>query len=209
MMSPNRTVKRSFPLAAAAVAVATLASPWVLLAQQSSVLKPFESGRFEEALQAASENRDDPATTFVAGQAAIKLGQLDRAREEFSRLESNGDRTWELVGRSAKASLADDHETAMNVASEAVESGGDNPYARYQLGMAAAARGDYGRAAEAFDRAAALKPDFAYAHYYAGMAFQKQRQVGKAGEHFNRFLELAPDAPERSAVVSIMRTMRG
>jgi hypothetical protein len=53
-----------------------------------------------------------------------------------------------------------------------------------------------------------LKPDFAYAHYYAALANQRQRQLPKAADHFNAFLRLAPDAPERSAVLAIMRTLK-
>ena len=208
-----RTLQRSIhSVARAALASVFLVSPLTASsakADQQSVQRPFEAGRYEEALEAANENRDDPASTFMAGQAAIKMDRSDRAREEFSRLESNGDRTWRAVGRSALALLDNNADQAMNAANEAIGDGGENPFAHYQLGMVASSRGNYGRAAEAFSRAAELKPDFAYAHYYAGMAYQRQRQIGKAREHFDRFLDLAPNAPERSAVVAILKTLRG
>ena len=60
----------------------------------------------------------------------------------------------------------------------------------------------------AFTRAVELKPDFAYAHYYAALAYQRQRQLSKTAEHFDAFLRLAPDAPERSAVLAILRTIK-
>ena len=60
----------------------------------------------------------------------------------------------------------------------------------------------------AFTRAIELKPDFAYAHYYAALAYQRQRQLSKTAEHFDAFLRLAPDAPERSAVLAILRTIK-
>ncbi|MCA1586365.1 MAG: hypothetical protein LC791_16885, partial [Acidobacteria bacterium] len=85
----------------------------------------------------------------------------------------------------------------------------DNPYAQYELGMAVAKQDDHGRAADAFARAAELKSDFAYAHYYAGLEYHRAKQMGKAGDHFRAFLELAPNAPERGAVTSLMRSLRG
>jgi hypothetical protein len=37
---------------------------------------------------------------------------------------------------------------------------------------------------------------------------QRQRQLSKTAEHFDAFLRLAPDAPERSAVLAILRTIK-
>lgn len=208
-----RTLQRSMRgVNAAALALVLLSMPvhgWADTREQSAVQRPFEAGKYQEALEAANEHRDDPASTFMAGQAAIKMDQSDRAREEFSRLESNGDRAWQAIGRSALALLNDNADEAMSLATEAISSNGDNAFAHYQLGIAASSRGNYGRAAEALSRAAELKSDFAYAHYYAGMAYQRQREIGKARDHFERFMNLAPNAPERSAVVAILRTLRG
>ena len=67
---------------------------------------------------------------------------------------------------------------------------------------------DWGTAVAGFTRAVELKPDFAYAHYYAALAYQRQRQLSKTAEHFDAFLRLAPDAPERSAVLAILRTIK-
>ena len=75
----------------------------------------------------------------------------------------------------------------------------DSPRARPAIGA---------RAVQAFTKAVELKPDFAYAHYYAALAYQRQRQLPKTAEHFDAFLRLAPDAPERSAVVAILRTIK-
>ena len=46
------------------------------------------------------------------------------------------------------------------------------------------------------------------AHYYAALAYQRQRQLSKTAEHFDAFLRLAPDAPERSAVLAVLRTIK-
>lgn len=209
MMSANRTLKRSSIIAAGAVLALALATPTAAEARQGSVQQRFEAGKYEEAVQAASENPGDPVTTFVGGQAALRMEQPDRAREMFQRLASSDDRTWQLIGRSALALLDGNVDEAVSLGSQAVESDGNNAYAHYQLGLALSKQGDMVRAAEAFNRATEIDGNFAYAHYYAGIAYQRLRNVGKAGEHFNRFLELAPDAPERSAVVAILRTMRG
>ena len=66
----------------------------------------------------------------------------------------------------------------------------------------------WGTAVAGFSRTLELKPDFAYAHYYAALAHQRQRQLPRAAEHFDAFLRLAPEAPERSAVLAIMRTLK-
>jgi tetratricopeptide (TPR) repeat protein len=206
-MSSNRIVQRS--LFAVAIA-ALLGAPMAASAgadDGQEALKRFEAGRYQEALDAA--NPDDPASVFIAGYAAIRMDNGERAREEFRRLASNGDRTWQLIGRSASALADNNGDQAASFANEAVGASGDNPYAHYQLGMVAAKQGDNRRAAEAFARAAELKGDFAYAHYYAGLAYQREKEVGKAGDHFRRFLELAPQAPERSAVVTLLRTLGG
>jgi hypothetical protein len=49
----------------------------------------------------------------------------------------------------------------------------------------------------------------AYAHYNAGMNFYKASRVDRMAVYFENFLKLAPNAPERPAVESIMRTVRG
>jgi tetratricopeptide (TPR) repeat protein len=82
-------------------------------------------------------------------------------------------------------------------------------YALYQTGLVKARRDDWAGAADAFERAAALDPMFAYAHYYAGLAYSNVKRPDKVAMHFDHFLRIAPNAPERSAVMSIMRTIRG
>jgi len=49
----------------------------------------------------------------------------------------------------------------------------------------------------------------AYAHYEAGMAYYKAKRVDRMAVYFENFLKLAPNAPEKPAVQSIMRTVRG
>jgi tetratricopeptide (TPR) repeat protein len=82
-------------------------------------------------------------------------------------------------------------------------------FAQYQLGLARAQTEDWPAAAEAFERASQLDPVFAYAHYYAGLAYSRIQRIDRTATHFETFLKLAPKAPERTAVESIMRTLRG
>ena len=81
--------------------------------------------------------------------------------------------------------------------------------ARYQLGLVESARNKQADAAEAFAKAAELDPQMAYAHYEAGMAYYKAKRVDRMAVYFENFLKLAPNAPEKPAVQSIMRTVRG
>ena len=115
---------------------------------------------------------------------------------------------WRLIGESGEALIANDAGRAVELARRAVEADGGNPFAQYQLGLAASKAGDWGGASAAFTKSLELKPDLAYSHYYAALAYQRQRQLPKTAEHFDAFLRLAPDAPERGAVVAILRTIK-
>jgi tetratricopeptide (TPR) repeat protein len=173
--------------------------------QSAQVQKLFQSGSYDEAVQAAQGG--DPASIYLAGQSLMRLEQGDRASAEFGKLAAAGG-AWQLIGESGQAMAANDAARAVDTGRRAVAADGNNPFAHYQLGLAASKAGDFATASSAFDRAADLKSDFAYAHYYAGLAFQRQRQLPKAAQHFDAFLKLAPDAPERSAVQQIMRTLK-
>ncbi len=174
--------------------------------QRPQVQKLFQAGSYDEAVQAAQGG--DPASTYLAAQALMRMEQGDRANAEFGKLVSSGDGAWQLIGESGQALIANDAGRAADAARRATAAAGDNPFAHYQLGLAASKAGDYATASSALSRAAELKPDLAYAHYYAGLAYQRVRQLPKAAQHFDAFLKLAPDAPERSAVQQIMRTLK-
>ncbi len=204
MCSRNRSIVR-FAMALAMSNLLAVAAVSARDDQSAQVQKLFQSGAYEEAVQAAQGG--DPATIFVAAQAAMKADQADRATAEFGKLAASGG-AWKPIGESGRALVAGDAARAVDAARDATSADGDNPFAHYQLGLAASKAGDFATAATAFDRAAELKPDFAYAHYYAGLAFQRQRQLPKAAQHFDAFLKLAPEAPERSAVQQIMRTLK-
>ena len=138
----------------------------------------------------------------------MKLDRSDRAAAEMARLRANDQPSWRLIGESGEALIANDAGRAIDLARRAIEADGGNPFAQYQLGLSAAKAGDWGTAASSLTRAIELKPDLAYAHYYAALAYQRQRQLPKTAEHFDAFLRLAPDAPERSAVLAILRTIK-
>ena len=98
---------------------------------------------------------------------------------------------------------------AAEAAKKAVEADGNSAQARFQLGLVESARNNQQQAADAFAKAAELDPQMAYAHYEAGMAFYKAKKVDRMAVYFENFLKIAPNAPERPAVQSIMRTVRG
>ena len=182
--------------------------------QDASAQKLFEAGSYDAVLQKAEQERqgrfNSPETTFFAAQALIRLEQHDRARDEFGRLATLfGDEAWKAIGECGRALLGGDADAAVAAGRRAAEADGNNPFAHYQLGISAARSGDFAASSRAFTRATDLKGDFAYAHYYAGQAFQRQRNLSKAAEHYEAFLRLAPEAPERGAVMGIMKTLRG
>lgn len=174
-------------------------------AQKPEVQKAMQAGQVDEAVKAA--DGADAASTYLAAQALIKAEQNDRAVAELSKLEGAGD-AWRHISASGKAMLGGDNNGAVEHARQAVQADNNNAFARYQLGLAASKQGDWGGAVAAFSRAIELKPDLAYAHYYAALAEQRQRQLSKAAEHFEAFLRLAPNAPERQAVIAIMKTLK-
>ena len=206
-MTTKCTLNRSIVAVAAALAVVKILSGSALAAEQKpEVQRLFQSGSYEQAVEAARDG--DPATTFIASQALLKLDRSDRAVAEMTRLRASDNAAWRMIGESGEALIANDPGRAIEIARRAIEADGGNPFAHYQLGLAAGKANDWGTAVEGFTRALELKPDFAYAHYYAALAYQRQRQLPKTAQHFDAFLRLAPDAPERGAVVAILRTIK-
>ena len=202
-MTTKCTLNRSIVAVAAALALSGSA---LAAEQKPEVQRLFQSGSYEQAVEAARDG--DPASTFIASQALLKLDRSDRAVAEMTRLRASDNAAWRLIGESGEALIANDAGRAVEIARRAIEADGDNPFAHYQLGLAAGKANDWGTAVEGFTRAVELKPDFAYAHYYAALAYQRQRQLPKTAQHFDAFLRLAPDAPERGAVVAILRTIK-
>ena len=202
-MTTKCTLNRSI---FAVAAVLALSGSTISAEQKPEVQRLFQSGSYEQAVEAARDG--DPASTYIAAQSLLKLDRSDRAVAEMTRLRANEQPSWRLIGESGEALIANDAARAIDLARRAIEADGGNPFAQYQLGLAASKASDWGTAVSGFTKAVELKPDFAYAHYYAGLAYQRQRQLSKTAEHFDAFLRLAPDAPERSAVVAILRTIR-
>jgi tetratricopeptide (TPR) repeat protein len=194
---------RISPIVAAAVLFAAGSS---VSAQKPEVQRLYQSGSYEQAVEAARDG--DPASTYIAAQSLLKLERDDRAAAEMTRLRSSDNAAWRLIGESGEALIANDGGRAVELARRAVEADAGNPFAHYQLGLAAAKVNDWGGAVGGFTRALEVKPDFAYAHYYAALSYQRQRNLPKTADHFDAFLRLAPDAPERSAVVAILRTIK-
>jgi tetratricopeptide (TPR) repeat protein len=204
-MPAFRHMKRSiFALAALALVWSTTAAA----AEQSSVQKLIERGALQEAVDRAAAESDNPESTYLAAEAAIKMDNQSGAEERYSRLRDTGDDAWKAIGESGAKLLAGDVDGAMDAANRAVDANGENPYAHYQLGLAASKQGNHKRATEAFTRATELKSDFAYAHLYAGQSAQRLKQTAKMAEHFQYFVRLAPEAPERQAVQAILRSLR-
>jgi tetratricopeptide (TPR) repeat protein len=178
-------------------------------AQDASPQKLFESGKYQEAIDSV-KNRSDasPEDVYVRALAHRKLNQNDDAKEAFGALASR-DGAWEEIGNSGTAMIEGNMDNAAAAARKAVDADGNSSEARFQLGLVESARNKQQQAADAFAKAAELNPQMAYAHYEAGMAFYKAKKVDRMAVYFENFLKLAPNAPERPAVQSIMKTIRG
>ena len=177
--------------------------------QDASPQKLFESGKYQEAIDSV-KNRSDasPEDIYVRALAHRKLNQNDDAKEAFGALAGR-DGAWKEIGNSGTAMIEGNMDNAAAAARKAVDADGNSSEARFQLGLVESARNNQQQAADAFARAAELNPQMAYAHYEAGMAFYKAKKVDRMAVYFENFLKLAPNAPERPAVQSIMKTIRG
>ena len=173
--------------------------------------KLFESGKYQEAIDSVRARPDAPPDqVYLRALAHRKLNQNDEAKQAFASLaEAAEGSAWRAIGNSGNALVEGNLDAALEAANKAVEADGGSAQARYQLGLVESARNNQPQAAEAFAKAAELDPQMAYAHYEAGMAFYKSKRVDRMAVYFENFLKLAPTAPERPAVQSIMRTVRG
>jgi tetratricopeptide (TPR) repeat protein len=180
-------------------------------AQEATPQKLFESGKYQETIDAVNGRPDAPQDqVYLRALAHRKLGQNDDAKQAFGALAGAGEGSvWREIGQSGTALVDGNMDAAQAAAKKAVEVDGNSAPARYQLGLVESARDDQAQAAEAFAKAADLDPQMAYAHYEAGMAFYKIKRVDRMAVYFENFLKLAPDSPEKPAVQSIMRTVRG
>jgi tetratricopeptide (TPR) repeat protein len=202
-MTTKCTLNRSL---CAVAAVLVWSGSAIAAEQKPEVQRLFQSGSYEQAVDAARDG--DPASTYLAAQSLVKMDRADQASAQMARLKASDQPGWRLVGESGEALIANDAGRSVELARRAIEADGGNPFAHYQLGLAASKAGDWGGAVQGFTKALEQKPDLAYAHYYAALAYQRQRQLSKTAEHFDAFLRLAPEAPERSAVVAILRTIK-
>ena len=191
----------------ALIVVAAVPGSGVWASAQEDTRRLFESGKYQAVVE-QTRNEAPPDAQYVKGLAHLKLNQTDEAKAAFRRLEGAGD-AWRSVGQSAVALIDGNRDAALEAARAAVARDTGLAAAHYQLGLVLDVRGESPAAADAFARAAAANPQMAYAHYNAGMSFYKAKRVDRMAVYFENFLKLAPNAPERPAVESIMRTLRG
>lgn len=173
---------------------------------QDSPRQLFEAGKYQAAVDKSAGDAS-PATLYLKGLSYLKLNQPAAAKEAFAQV--GGDEAWQAVGQSAIALTDNNRDAALETGRAAVAKNPGLAEAQYQLGLVLDAAGDHAGAADAFAKATQANPQMAYAHYYAGMSFYQAKRVDQMAVYFENFLKLAPNAPERPAVESIMRTVRG
>ena len=198
-----------------AVACLTLAGV-VSAAQAAQAQEPvtpeahFAAGRYAEAINAAQQNETAPEMVFLTGRSYLRINRPHDARVQFAKLSAGVVPTaWSMVGESANALIDNNTALAIEKASHGVALAPGEFHPHYQLGLAYSAAEQWERAAAALEKAASLNPAHAYAHYFAGLAYSRLRQLDRMATHLEYFLKLAPDAPERTAVMSLMRSVRG
>jgi tetratricopeptide (TPR) repeat protein len=198
-------MKKRCTLVAATLLFVLLAAAGRSTAQEGA-RKLFESGKYQAVVEQSASDAS-PSGQYLKGLAHLKLNQPDAAKEAFGRLDADG--AWKSVGQSAIALADGNQDAALAAAQAAVAANAGLAEAQYQLGVVLEAKGDRAGAADAFVRATKANPQMAYAHYFAGMNFYEAKRVDQMAVYFENFLKLAPNAPERPAVESIMRTVRG
>jgi len=174
---------------------------------QDSPRQLYEAGKYQAAVD-KSAGDNSPASQYLNGLSHLKLNQPDAAKADFGKLEG-GDEAWKAVGQSAVALTDNNKDAALTAAKSAVSHNAKLAEAQYQLGRVLEAAGDNAGAADAFAKAAESDPQMAYAQYYAGRNYYEAKRIDRMAVYFESFLKLAPNAPERPAVESIMRTVRG
>jgi tetratricopeptide (TPR) repeat protein len=174
---------------------------------QEDTRKLFEAGNYRGVVDQTPADSPAPAQ-YIKGLAYLKLNQIDQAKDAFSQLASGGD-AWQSIGQSAIALAEGNSDAALAAAKQAVAQNGGLAEAQYQLGLVLEARNERPAAADAFVKATQANPSMAYAHYHAGMNFYEVRRIDQMAVYFENFLKLAPNAPERPAVESVMKTVRG
>ena len=178
-------------------------------AQQSEVRRQFESGQYQQVIDAAAAEAEPPVV-YMAALSHQKAGAVDQAVNVARRLaEMPEDQAWHFVGQSLAQLLEDNTDAALESARRGVELPGAPVEAHYQLGLVQARRQEWREAAESFDRVIEMDASNAYAYYYGGLMHYRANRTDLMAVRFERFLKLAPDAPERPEVMQIMRTIRG
>jgi tetratricopeptide (TPR) repeat protein len=196
----------SHPYRLAFVVATLLAIAAVRAGAQDTPRQLFEAGKYQAAID-KSAGDGSPATVYLKGLSYLKLNQPAAAKDAFGQV--GGDEAWHSVGQSAVALTDNNRDAALAAARAAVAKNPGLAEAQYQLGLVLDAAGDHAGAADAFAKATQANPQMAYAHYYAGMSFYQAKRVDQMAVYFENFLKLAPNAPERPAVETIMRTVRG
>lgn len=208
MMKSTRSIVFRTGWLACSLVVASVALAATPPQDRADVRRLFEAGRHAEVVASVTEEVD-PGIIYMAALSQQKI-EPTGARPFYERLTSRPDTDpWHMVGLSGLQMLDHDLVGAVASARQAVALSTTLPDAHYHLGLALGQQMLFSEAAAAFDLAAMLAPSHAYAHYYAGLMFSRINRVDRMANHFERFLKLAPEAPERPAVLQIMRTVRG
>ena len=142
-------------------------SPWAAwrlpIAYLNLSIAQEAQGRFDEALAAAELatqlGTDFPGAHYGLARLADQLGDVERAKDGYSRVLELDDGHLEATMRLAALSADEDSARAAELAARGVELAPNLPLAWRTLSSVRAAASDLRGAAEAMERAAQLDPD--------------------------------------------------
>jgi DNA-directed RNA polymerase subunit alpha len=151
-------------------------------------------GRYGEALEWFERAPASKVRHFYAAQAALRLGQAQRALDELRLAARHG---WDAVEVDARAALAHlragDLAAADKLLAKHDQDGRDRPAWYFAQGRLAAERGEREAALEAFEKALTLDPDHADAMFHSARLYDLWGADDQALELYHR-LSLQPRA---------------
>ena len=155
------------------------------------------AGKFEEAdrlaLQAVELIPDDANARFLAGNACIRLGELDRAVEYFRQalqLNPTYAATWYSLG--VVYYQTGRYDEAIDAYLRAVELDPETPAVHHNLGLCYELTGQTDLAVSNYEEAIRRRPRRFGTYNNLGVLYAMQSRLDKAGELFRKSLEINP-----------------
>ena len=160
--------------------------------------------------EAISFEPDNAVLYYNRGVIALKIGQKDIAKKDFTKaLELRGDFPEALINRALLASDAGDLKGAEDWLSRAITAQPENALAHNNLGNVLGRQGLHGAAIDAYNRAVELAPGYADAHANLGDEHFLLGRYDLAQASFKRAVELEPANAKAQVQLSTLLLGKG